>query len=150
MQSKDGFYIRCGPLILDLSASRTVGILHNDFWSPLLQEQREVFLFSFVLLLGQHGLYGLHATRMAKGGTAIFIAGASGCGKTSLTLSLAREGWRYSCDDTLMLRDVAGGIETLAILGAFSCGRVMNSQVPELGAPIGTARHLVMGKNGWT
>ena len=89
LKTKDGFYIRCGSSILDLdlSASRAVGILHDEFWRRSLQDQREFFLLSFVLLLGQHGLFGLHANGVAKGGTGFLIAGASGCGKPTLTLS---------------------------------------------------------------
>ena len=129
-----GFYLECGDseLNLDLSRNQAVGMLNPTFWDYPLAEQREFFLLSFLMLFRKHGLYGLHANGVLKEETGLLIVGGSGCGKTTLTLSLIQAGWHYLADDALTLRHSPGGIEALPLRRGFSCTAQTTARFPKL------------------
>lgn len=58
-------------------------------------------------------LYQLHGGGVIEpeSGTGVLIIGASGRGKTTLTMQLAGSGWHYLTDDSLILNERAGVIE---------------------------------------
>jgi hypothetical protein len=60
------------------------------------------------------GLFELHGAGLIEPltGTGLLIIGPSGSGKSTLTTQLARAGWNYLSDDSLLLRD--GGAHVLA------------------------------------
>jgi len=145
----DGFYLQCGSswLDLDLLNSQAVGVLDEEFWHRPLRDQREFFLLSMLMLLRRHGLYGLHASAVAREGTGFLIAGGSGCGKTTLSVALVRSGWSYLSDDALMLRkNGEESIEALALRRGFSCPPDMIERFPELGSCPAGASFLDDGK----
>jgi hypothetical protein len=134
-ETPSGFYLQCGASMLDLDLAQGVGrgILDEGFWKRPLQDQREFFLLSLVMLLHQRGLYGLHANGVVNEETGYLIVGRSGSGKTTLTASLMRQGWRVLADDALLLRDTPGGVQALALRRGFSFTDETLSYFPGLG-----------------
>jgi hypothetical protein len=120
-------------LDLYLSEGAGRGVLDEGFWSRPLQDQREFFLLSLVMLLHQRGLYGLHANGVVEDETGYLIVGRSGSGKTTLTASLMRQGWRVLADDALLLRDTPGGVQALALRRGFSFTDETLGYFPDLG-----------------
>ena len=131
-----GFCLQCGAsaLDLDLPRSRGDGVLDESFWSLEPNDQREFFLLGFLMLFRRHGLYGLHANGVVKQDAGYLIAGSSGNGKTTLTLALVHEGWRYLSDDALVLRTTSSGIEAQAFRRGFSCTHETATRFPKLRA----------------
>lgn len=129
-----GFFLQCGASVLDLNLSRSQaeGVIDQNFWDYALEDKREFFLLSFLMLLCPHGRYGLHANCVVKEKTGLLIVGGSGCGKTTLTVGLLCAGWSYLADDALMLRRVSRGIEALALRRGISCTPQTTVYFPEL------------------
>jgi hypothetical protein len=65
-------------------------------------------------LLKRHGLYMAHAAGLSLDGQGLLIAGASGVGKTTLTIALLRAGFGFLGDDTLFLCVRDQGLRALA------------------------------------
>lgn len=72
---------------------------------PNAEEDVVSGLVSLALLeLASHrGFFGLHAAAVARDGIGCLLAGASGSGKTSLCLTLVREGFHYLSDDFVLV-----------------------------------------------
>ncbi|MFW5973079.1 MAG: hypothetical protein ACOCTG_03730 [Bacteroidota bacterium] len=70
----------------------------------------ELFLFAtfgLVALMQARGLYPLHAGALrSPGGTGMLLVAESDSGKSTITLSLARQGWSYLSDDSIILEQV--------------------------------------------
>ena len=147
-QTKEGFYLECGhsAIDLDLSRGRGIGVLNDEFWRLPHRDQREFLLLSVLILLRQHGLYGLHASAVVKEGMGCLIVGSSGSGKTTLAIGLVRQGWSYLSDDTVLVREAATGIEALALRRGFSYTPRTESCFSELGASYADAGFTKNGK----
>jgi hypothetical protein len=125
LRTEAGYHFQChdSQLAINLAGNQAVGRLSNAFWNLPVQDQREFFLLSFVILLRGHDRYGLHANGLIQEEQGILIVGESGAGKTTLTLGLMSQGWHLLSDDAIMLRRVECGIEALALRRGFSCTR---------------------------
>ena len=66
-------------------------------------------------LLKRHGLYMVHAAGLAVDGKGLLVAGQSGAGKTTLTLTLVRAGFGFLADDTVFLQATPSG-QTFRVL----------------------------------
>ena len=81
----------------------TIGLLtHPLFTIPMAE------------LLKQRGLYMVHAAGLGLNGRGLLIAGATGTGKTTLTIALLRAGFDFLGDDTIFLRVNRTGLRALA------------------------------------
>jgi hypothetical protein len=80
-----------------------VGLLSHPFFTIPLAE-----------LLKRHGLYMVHAAGLSLDGKGLLIAGATGAGKTTLTIALLRAGFGFLGDDTIFLRTRSPGLRALA------------------------------------
>jgi hypothetical protein len=147
-KTQTGFYLRCGnsSLDLDIARSQATGSLDQTFWHYPLEELREFFLLSFLMLLQQHGIYGLHANAVTQEGRGYLIVGDSGHGKTTLAISLIRNGWSYLADDAILLRQKPGEIESLALRNGFSCTQATLARFPEFGTTALESPGLFDGK----
>jgi hypothetical protein len=91
-------------------------------------------------------LYGLHAAGVSWNDHGFLLAGSSGSGKTTLTCALARSGWQYLSDDTVLLQRGRSGVEALAFGRPFHCATPLFRYFPELArkAPLpARGKHLV-------
>ncbi|MBM3248184.1 MAG: hypothetical protein FJZ10_02020 [Candidatus Omnitrophica bacterium] len=73
-----------------------------------------VFFQPLRFLLRFHKIYVLHAACLAKGQSAILLPGVPGSGKSIVSLSLVRKGYKYLTDDDTFLRQKGGIVECFA------------------------------------
>ena len=73
-----------------------------------------LFTIPLAELLKHRGLYMVHAAGVSIDSEGLLIAGASGAGKTTLTLALVRAGFDFLGDDTTFLRNDSDGLQALA------------------------------------
>ena len=123
---------RGSSLTLDLRFGTAEGSLTCAFMQAPPEDQRGLFLFAFLLLLSERGLYGLHAAGVSWNGHGFLLAGGSGSGKTTLTCALVRSGWQYLSDDAVLLRRGQSGVEALAFGRLFHCPSALFRFFPEL------------------
>ncbi len=148
IKTESGYHLqsRGSSLTLDLRRGDAVGSLTSAFIEGPLEDQRGLFLFAFLLLLSGRGLYGLHAAGVSWNDHGFLLAGSSGSGKTTLTCALARSGWQYLSDDTVLLQRGQSGVEALAFGRPFNCATSLFRYFPELvrKAPLhARGKHLV-------
>lgn len=137
-RTETGFNLRCG-----LSQFQVIPgnadvhcFLAPDFdhYSPF--EQREFFLLGLLMLLRPFGRYGLHACGLERhiGGHSVglLLVGSSGSGKTTTSLNLIRQGWRYLSDDAVLLSDEQNAVKVSAFRQGFSCTPKTLAHFPEL------------------
>ncbi len=122
-QTDQGWHYTCGRTHLQIEAglAQAVGYLAADFGNYLLAEQRGFWQSIFFVLARRAGCYFLHANALcpppatrASAGPApgVLFVGDCGAGKTTVSLSLIKAGWRYVSDDSVMLQMVDAGAAT--------------------------------------
>ena len=143
IRTKCGYHLRSRGsfLSLDLRSGRAAGSLSGAFMDSSREDQRGIFFFAFLLLLSGRGLYGLHAAGVLWDGCGFLLAGGSGSGKTTLTCALARSGWQYLSDDSVLLRRSLSGVEALAFGRPFHCAPAMFRHFPELACGANPSLH---------
>ena len=90
------------------------------------------FTIPLAELLKRHGLYMAHAAGLSLDGQGLLIAGASGAGKTTLTIALLRAGFGFLGDDTLFLCTRAQRLRALAFPDEIDVTAHTASFFPEL------------------
>jgi hypothetical protein len=121
-----------------------------EFWAGTLFQQRDMFLVTMSILLRLHHIYGFHGNGLEKDGAGILVIGDSGAGKTTLTLSLIRNGWRFLADDAIGLVASSGRVEARALRLGFSFTPDAMRRLENLGLfrpgaqPLGTGKLLCM------
>ena len=147
-ETQQGFSVELGASKIDLHVATNLGTgtIDDLFWDRPFREQREFFLIVLLVLLRNYGLYGLHANAVVRDGVGVLIVGPSGAGKTTLTLSLMRDGWHYLSDDALMLRNSTRYVEALALRRGFSLTRKTVAFFPEILSPHTEDEYLSDGK----
>lgn len=133
-QSNDYLYVTEGKSFLGVNLRNNSGfsLLHNSFWQKPLYFKVSLLIVEFILLLWRYGFYELHAAGLAKEGKGLLLVGPSGSGKSSLALSLIRQGWHYLSDDMLILRRTPLGVEALPLRKYFKVKRSLTNKYPEL------------------
>jgi hypothetical protein len=91
-------------------------------------------LVSLALLeIASHrGLFGLHAAAVSRDGVGYLLAGASGSGKTSLCLTLVRDGFRYLSDDFVLVTAGASGVRCMPYFRTSNLDVAWAERFPEL------------------
>ena len=144
------FYLTDGDSLLHIQPpARGSAYLAPSFFRKTAGLQDNFWTYGLMKLLRFSGCYCLHAAGlMSPRGTGVLVVGASGSGKTTMTLSSIRHGWRWLSDDAVLLRRTgstiqAGGhsaeVGTITAL-ALRTGLYVDAQA----API--HRDLVLGK----
>lgn len=87
---------------------------------------------SIVEILKYYGLYFLHAAAIYVNKVAYLVSGDGGCGKTTIALSLIREGFHYVSDDSLFLTDSNGGIIVSPMYKHFHIDQDLADHFPEI------------------
>lgn len=127
-QTKDGSVVRA-----DVQAGRAWGHLSNE----LLEASRYIFtdlmLAPLMEMLKHRGFYGLHAAALTKEGRGYLFPGDAGSGKTTIALSLVRQGFQYLADDKVLLRKVGNGFAALAFTRRFNINPDIGRHYTELG-----------------
>lgn len=90
--------------------------------------------FGLVEVLKRRGLFTIHAAALERDEQGVLIAGASGQGKTTACLSLARAGYRCLADDHPFLRNDGGQIGIYAFPEPMAVTDVTRCMIPELGS----------------
>jgi len=91
-------------------------------------------LVSLALLeLASHrGFFGLHAAAVARDGLGYLLPGASGSGKTSLCLTLVREGFHYLSDDFILMASGPGDLRCVPFFRTSNLDVAWAERFPEL------------------
>ena len=114
-QTEDG-----SCLTADVEAGRAWG----NVTERLLEAPRYVFtdllMAPLMEMLKHRGFFGLHAAALVRDGAGYLLPGGAGSGKTTVALSLLKEGFRYLADDKVLLRNHGNGIEALAFTRRFN------------------------------
>ena len=138
-RTETGFNLCCGASQLRVSPGSADALfsahcfLASDFGTYSPFEQREFFLLGLLMLLRPLGRYGLHACGLERYGTGLLLVGASGSGKTTTSLNLMRQGWRYLSDDAVLLTERADStVQASAFRQGFSCTPETLEHFPEL------------------
>src|ERR1043165_4754792 len=107
----DGFYLQFAHSSLRLEQKHSVCV--SVFITGLHDvEFARVTSFAVCAALRRFGLFELHSGGVVvpETGDGVLIVGASGTGKSTLTLQLAKAGWGYLSDDELLLSVAGGGV----------------------------------------
>lgn len=107
------------------------GFLTKD----ILSKPMDFFTFvsePLVEMLKYKGLYFIHAAALHGNGRSLLVSGSSGCGKTTTSLSLVANGFRYVSDDTLFLQSSNGGVSVYPLYKSFNIDKDLASRFSEL------------------
>ncbi|HEX8473738.1 MAG TPA: hypothetical protein VF666_06865 [Pyrinomonadaceae bacterium] len=87
-------------------------------------------------------LYDLHAAGAVEpqSGVGVLFPATANSGKSSLTIRLAKSGWRYMSDDMLVLNELTVGVEARGLRRLFSVsdGSLAGCNLPRLDEALGT------------
>lgn len=88
-------------------------------------------------------LYDLHAAGVVEPstGVGVLLPGMANSGKSSLTIRLAKSGWRYMSDDMLVLNELKGGVEARGLRRLFSVSErsLAGMSLPRIEEALGTS-----------
>ncbi len=120
---------------IDLLKGIGIGFLDKGFWERPQKVQQEFFMLTLLWLLHGHNLYGLHANGLAEHGVGILLVGDTGSGKTTISLSLIMQGWKYLSDDVVLLARGSCGITARAFQRGFSIDPFLARHYSALNTP---------------
>lgn len=124
--SKDGSIVRLNPI-----TRIATGFLKKEILEDSI-ELSSLVGAPFVEILKYHGLYPFHSAALYGNGMGCLISGSSGCGKTTASLSLVREGFKYASDDFLLLEEVNREIIVHSFYKSFNIGQDLSERFPEV------------------
>lgn len=93
------------------------------------------FIFFYIMLvemLRYRGLYYVHASCVAVGDKGVLISGDTGVGKSTLCITLLREGCKYLSDDGVLLKDEGDNVRILSLPGDFHIDPAISERFEEL------------------
>lgn len=137
---KDRRFLLAGPnsrLDVHLERGSAAAYFHADRLDAAAPEEaiQRIYYpltFGLTILLREHGLFGLHAGAIERDGRGVLLAASSDSGKTTATLALVRQGWRYVSDDALLLRQRGDRVEALSFRRDFALDEEALDHFPEL------------------
>ncbi len=127
-------YITDGSSVFHLHPHEGTGYvtLHHSFKEKSSVSKHNLFLISLIHLFSHRGLYDLHAAGLVRDGIGYLFLGDSGCGKSSITLSLVRKGWYYISDDALLIKSSTDEVVVLNFRRKFYLDPVLRHHYPEI------------------
>ncbi len=113
----DGSAVIFGP-----GPTRRVDVWLKKSYDPTSKIFTQIISQAFSAVLRGSGLFEFPSAGVVPpgGDQAALIAGESGTGKSTVTLQLAANGWRYLSDDTLLLEQTQGGLAAHALRRFFA------------------------------
>ncbi len=82
--------------------------------------------------LKYHGIYSIHSAALYGNGMGCLVSGSSGCGKTSTSLSLVTQGFKYVSDDFLVFEELNEEIFVHPFYKSFNLDRDLAERFPEV------------------
>lgn len=125
--TKDGSFMKA-----DVRAGRAWGRLSEDLLAVSRYIFSDLLLAPLMEMLKHRGLYGLHAACLTKGGRGYLFPGGAGSGKTTIGLSLVKQGFQYLADDKVLLQKDGDGIAALAFTRRFNINPDIGRHYTEL------------------
>ena len=124
--STDGSLISLDPVHRVAKGFITYDILNKpwDFFSFVVEPLAEMQKY--------RGLYFIHAAALSGSDISFLVSGASGCGKTTTSLSLIANGFRYVSDDTLFIRRSSEGVNVYPLFKSFNIDRDIARRFPQI------------------
>jgi len=126
------FRSRSGSLIsLDPVHREAKGFITDDILNTPLE------FFSFVSeplveMLKYSGLYSLHGAALRGRDMSVLVTGESGSGKTSTSLSLVENGFKYVSDDTLFIQKTNESVNVYPLYKSFNINQDIARRFPQL------------------
>ena len=140
-----GDYVYITDGLSTFQAQPQAGIGHVTLYRSCkeshLLSKHNLFLVGLFHLLPYQNFYHLHAAGLVRDETGYLFIGESGSGKSSISLSLVRQGWHYLSDDALLIRSSVDGVEVLSFRKRFYVDPVLIHHYPEI------APHLLEPSN---
>ncbi|WP_103019779.1 hypothetical protein [Salinibacter altiplanensis] len=122
-----------------LETGRADGTVRPALLDARTQKARDPLFHLVVLSLGllcrHRGWFPLHAAALAHDGRGLLCPARSGQGKTTVALSLLRNGWAHVSDDTVLLREEEGRAVAHSFRGPVCVGPEAMEHFPELMGP---------------
>lgn len=91
-----------------------------------------IFLIGLSELLRSRELYMIHAAALAWDGKGVLVPGFTGSGKTTLSIALLREGFRFLGDDRTFVKRETDGLKLLAFPDELDVTEETISSFPEM------------------
>lgn len=137
----DSMMLRCGAatVVLRPDAGTATAALTPELLTPPADARRNplfyLITFSLVILLRYRGWFALHTAALALDGRGLLLVAESDSGKSTATLNLVRQGWRYLSDDTVLLRAANEGVHAFSFRRNFCVDPDATAHFPELDGP---------------
>lgn len=116
-ETEDEFFLSDGSSLFHVRPSARLGCarLAPSFDDKPALVRSNFWCFGLLKLLRSVGVYCLHAAAVIEAnGIGVLLVGPPGSGKSTLTIGLVREGWKFLSDDAVLLRGSPNHIEALA------------------------------------
>lgn len=81
-------------------------------------------------ILKYDSLYSLHSAALCHKGTGYLFSGDSGSGKTTSTLGLVANGFKYASDDVVLLEELNGEVIANSLTSTFNVDRMLGARFP--------------------
>ncbi len=124
--SGDGSVVCFNPITKDANGFLTRGVLNDPLVLHSLVGAALAEAFKY------YGIYFLHSAALYGNGMGYLITGDGGCGKTTASLSLVREGFKYVSDDSLFLEELDGEIIVHPFYTDFHVDQNLIERFPEV------------------
>jgi hypothetical protein len=123
---KDGSVIQ-----LDSISRKVKGLFKKEILS------NSIGIFSLIMapfaeLLKYQRLYSLHSAALYSNGIGYIFSGESGSGKTTTSLSMVSEGYKYVSDDAVLLEEINGDIIAHSLYKTFNIDRGTAKLFPDV------------------
>ncbi|MCL4474398.1 MAG: hypothetical protein M1455_10780 [Actinobacteria bacterium] len=102
-----------GSIVADPDAGLAVAFVDSDMAACSWSIAHVIFFPMWAQLLKTRGVFPIHAAGLQRNGKGILFPGRSGCGKSTMSLHLLRNGYKLLGDDTVFVRKSEKGAEML-------------------------------------
>jgi len=123
---KDGSIIQLDPI-----SRKIKGLFKKEILNNLLG-LFTLITAPFAELLKYQRLYSLHSAALYSNGVGYIFSGESGSGKTTTSLSMVSEGFKYASDDAVLLEEVNGDIIAHSLYKTFNIDRDLAEHFPDV------------------
>jgi hypothetical protein len=106
--------------------------IHPSFKQKKLASKFNFYLLGLAYLFSYQGFFDLHGAALSNHGIGYLFLGESKSGKSSISLSLVRQGWHYASDDSLLLKSNGKDVDVLSFRKNFYIDQKVVSKYPEL------------------